>query len=94
VTGDVYTTINVPNARWNEPFGINGRNQIVGSYSEAGIDTVHGFMLSSGVYTTIDVPGGSGTATWRINSGGRIAGSYSSNEQNRHGFIAIPTPKP
>jgi probable HAF family extracellular repeat protein len=91
-----YTTIqDPPNAFPGSTvaYGINDREQIVGSYSDATIGAVHGFLRSrDGQYTQLDDPNSAGftvgfTVANGINAPGQIVGYYYDAKNFVHGFL-------
>jgi probable HAF family extracellular repeat protein len=76
-----YQELRVPGSTGTDPYAINGRGDIVGSYSDAE-GQVHGFLYRDGVFSAIDVPGSSTTIAVDINLDGTIAGNF-----DTHGYI-------
>jgi len=76
-----YLEIRVPGSTETDPFAINDRGDIVGSYSDAA-GQVHGFLYRNRKFFTIDVPGSSTTVAVDINRDGTIVGNFDS-----HGYI-------
>jgi hypothetical protein len=85
-----YTTINYPGAKNTWTLGINGRQEIVGTY--AGSDGIaHGFSYARGTYTKITCPltrgpGPGDVAPNAVNDAGAIAGTYGAD-----GFVRVGT---
>ena len=79
------------NLHYTAPFGINNAGTIVGTYEKAsgGINTFHGFMLSSGgAFSTYDVPfAGVSTGLQAINNNGDFTGDFGSSSQISQGFL-------
>jgi probable HAF family extracellular repeat protein len=82
----VFSQFDVPSAFATEGWGINGMDQIVGSYLPGKLFT-NGFLYSNGTYTTIDDPLATvDTTAYGINDAGQIVGTYGS-----HGFLYNPS---
>ena len=70
--GYTFTTIDISGALALSANGINDKQEIVGSYFDAG---VHGFRLDKhGTLTTLDVPGVTFAEAFAINGEGQIVG--------------------
>ena len=69
-----------------EPFGINEKGDIVGSYVDDG-GVFHGFLLRDGNFATLDFPDATATFSNDINDQGAIAGAYQDALLAFHGFI-------
>jgi uncharacterized membrane protein len=67
-------------------YGINKDRDIVGSYYDAQLLAMQGFLLHNGSYSTIHFPGSSSTKAFGINDRGDIVGSYSLFT-TPHGFV-------
>jgi probable HAF family extracellular repeat protein len=80
-----FTTIDVPGALATYAYGINDRNQIVGSYFDGFRN--HGYLWDEGVFTTIDVPGAQTTFAYGINARGQIVGTCDFFFSGTHGFL-------
>ena len=89
------TTYQFPGGNTTEAFGVNDKDQIVGSYLD-GSGNMHGFVLSSPLgptshWQTIDDPHGVGTTTVNgINDAGDLVGFYTDAAGNTDGMLAIP----
>src|SRR4051794_41857585 len=66
--GFMFQTIDVPGASETTAWGINGRGQVVGLYSDS--SGAHGYLSSGGGVTPIGGPGGRGKAGVRVTGGG------------------------
>jgi probable HAF family extracellular repeat protein len=69
-----FQTINVPATSATTCYGINNRNQIVGTYSDSG-GTLHNFLSDAGALVELNVPGVP-LAIGGINDRGQVVGSY------------------
>jgi uncharacterized membrane protein len=79
-----FTPIDAPDAVETQPYGVNNRGQLVGSYADAQ-QGFHGFLLDAGVFTTIDAPDATGsTFVFDINERGQLAGVY---DLDGHGYL-------
>ena len=56
-SGGHYTALNVPNGYDTEAYGINGLNQIVGTYRGAAHGDQRGFIFQSGTYNSVPLCG-------------------------------------
>ena len=89
------TTYQFPGGNTTEAFGVNDKDQIVGSYLD-GSGNMHGFVLSSPLgpkshWQTIDDPHGVGTTTVNgINDAGDLVGFYTDSAGNTDGMLAMP----
>ncbi len=75
----VFTTIEVPNARYTGPAQINNLGQIVGTFNDGA--GKHGFVETNGVFTAFDfgtTPFGGTTQGDAINDTGQIVGTSDS----------------
>src|SRR5258707_14032670 len=72
--GPNFTTIDFPVATSTQPWGINTRGDIVGTY--VSVDVTHGFLPSGRQFSTIDFHGATGTEVYAINPRGDIGGVY------------------
>jgi uncharacterized membrane protein len=90
-TGGTFIAIDVPDATYTNPLGINSAGKIVGRYVSAGDGNTHGFLRNShGEFTTIDFPKANFTVAAGINSRGHIVGQYRLRGEPamvRHGFL-------
>src|SRR5262249_23123984 len=91
--GYIFKTIDDPNAALPAgtlPYGINGRGQIVGEYTDAS-GNFHGFLRKGGEYTTLDDPNALlalRNPAVGINDRGQIVGWYvDANFVVIHGFL-------
>jgi len=89
-----FVTFDAPNAapESTSATGINDKDQIVGTYTDAA-GVTHGFLAVGNQFTSVDFPGADVTICWGINNAGRIVGNYSAGAL-RAGFLATPTPPP
>lgn len=74
--GGVFTTIDLPGAKYSAAEGINKAGVVVGTYIDAANHT-HGFKYAGGVYTIIDHPQTNITTADGIDDQGEIVGTYS-----------------
>lgn len=89
-----FTTITDPSAYpgSTEPFGINDKGAIVGSYLDSSNPLiVHGFLDVGGTFTTIDDPLSTPgyTVANGINASGAIVGWYEVGGVATHGFLDL-----
>jgi hypothetical protein len=93
--GTSTTAFQFPGGTDTQAFGINNKNQIVGSYLD-GSGVMHGFVLSSPLgpvshWQSIDDPNGVGsTLVNGINAAGDLVGFYTDSAGNVDGMLAIP----
>lgn len=83
-----FQTVNYPNARTTQPYGINNAGVIVGTFTDqAGV--THGFKYEQGTYTVINFPGSTDNHVLGINQQGQIVGTHSFNGPNGpwHSFL-------
>jgi hypothetical protein len=89
------TAFQFPGGSDTQAFGVNGKDQIVGSYLDAA-GVQHGFVLSSPLgpvshWQTIDDPNGVGsTLVNGINNAGDLVGFYTDAAGNTDGMLAQP----
>jgi hypothetical protein len=89
------TTLQFPGGSDTQAFGINDKDQIVGSYTDAS-GTSHGFVVSDPTgphthWTSIDDPNGVGsTVVNGINDAGDLVGFYTDSAGNTDGMLATP----
>jgi probable HAF family extracellular repeat protein len=77
----LFTTLDVSDASFTFPYGINGSGKIVGAFDG------HGFLKDSGGYNTLDVDvPGAHTEAHGINDSGQIVGTYD-DAFGRAGFL-------
>ncbi len=79
-----FEPIDFPNAVITEAFGINGANEIVGTFFSG---EGHGFLLDKdGTFQQIDVdlPGAASTIPLGINNAGEIVGYFLDTQKNHH----------
>jgi hypothetical protein len=94
--GGQLTTYQFPGGSNTQALGVNGKDQIVGSYLD-GNGVMHGFVLSSPLgpvshWRSIDDPNGVGsTVVNGINYAGDLVGFYTDAAGNTHGMLAAPT---
>ncbi|WP_089717776.1 discoidin domain-containing protein [Candidatus Entotheonella palauensis] len=86
--------IDLPNADFISPQGINDAEQIVGTYRllDDGLTPTnelrtHGFLLQGTVFTPIDVPDSTTTSISDINNAGQIVGAFGDANGDIHGFV-------
>ena len=87
-----FTTLSYPGSMSTTPFGINEKDEIVGSYVD-GSGTQHGFTLTNAlkmpVWTTVDNPNGVGSTTINgVNTKGELVGFYQPTPTTSYAFIA------
>jgi len=93
--GSSLTTFQFPGGSDTQAFGINSKNQIVGSYLD-GSGVMHGFVLTNplgphSVWQSIDDPNGVGsTLVNGINTAGDLVGFYTDAAGNTDGMLATP----
>ena len=85
-----FTRLDVPGAAQTQPFGINARDRVVGSYVQGGV--TRGFIYEAGVWTTnIVYPGAVFTQLRGVGPGGEIVGIYRNAGETPgigfHGFL-------
>ncbi|HEY2502747.1 MAG TPA: hypothetical protein VGI68_15365, partial [Mycobacterium sp.] len=95
LAGSQLTSFQFPGGSDTQAFGINDKNQIVGSYLD-GTGVMHGFVLTDPTgptshWQSIDDPNGVGsTLVNGINKAGDLVGFYTDAAGNTDGFLAIP----
>ena len=93
--GTSTTAFGFPGGSDTQAFGINGKNQIVGSYLD-GSGVMHGFVLTNPMgpvshWQSIDDPNGVGsTLVNGINAAGDLVGFYTDAAGNTDGMLATP----
>jgi hypothetical protein len=93
--GGHLTSFQFPGGSSTQAFGINSKDQIVGSYLD-GAGVMHGFVLTSPLgpvshWTTIDDPNGIGSTIINgINTAGDLVGFYTDAAGNTDGMLATP----
>jgi hypothetical protein len=93
--GSSLTAFQFPGGSDTQAFGINTKNQIVGSYLD-GSGVQHGFVLTNplgphSVWQSIDDPNGIGsTVVNGINTAGDLVGFYTDAAGNTDGMLATP----
>jgi len=94
-TGSTLTAFQYPGGSDTQAFGINSKNQIVGTYLD-GSGVQHGFVLTDptgphSVWQSIDDPNGVGSTTINgINTAGDLVGFYTDAAGNTDGMLATP----
>jgi hypothetical protein len=89
------TTLQFPGGSDTQAFGVNGKDQIVGTYLDGG-GVMHGFVLTSPLgpkshWQSIDDPNGVGSTTVNgINNAGDLVGFYTDAAGNTDGMLATP----
>jgi hypothetical protein len=91
------TTIEIPGTAETDPYAINDRNQIAGTYLDAGATfnpdgsvppgTLHGFLRDKHGVTRLDVPGSLLTVALDVDNRGRVAGGYIDAAGRQHAFL-------
>ena len=90
--GTRLVSISVPGEKSTHVSGINNADTLVGSASNDGYNTSHGFIYQSGKYTLFDVPGAIATFAYGINNLGVIVGSFVDGVTlAANAFVATPT---
>lgn len=93
--GTSLTAFQFPGGTDTQAFGINTKNQIVGSYLD-GAGVLHGFVLTNPLgpashWQTIDDPNGVGsTVVNGINTAGDLVGFYTDAAGHTDGMLATP----
>jgi hypothetical protein len=93
--GSTTIAFQFPGGSDTQALGINSKNQIVGSYLDAG-GVMHGFVLTNPMgpkshWRSIDDPNGVGsTVVNGINTAGDLVGFYNDAAGNTHGMLATP----
>ena len=93
--GSSLTAFQFPGGSDTQAFGINSKNQIVGSYLD-GSGVMHGFVLTNPMgptshWQSIDDPNGVGsTLVNGINAAGDLVGFYTDAAGNTDGMLATP----
>jgi uncharacterized membrane protein len=93
--GTSTTAYQFPGGSDTQAFGINNKNQIVGSYLD-GSGVMHGFVLTNPLgpvshWQSIDDPNGVGsTVVNGINAAGDLVGFYTDAAGNTDGMLATP----
>jgi hypothetical protein len=93
--GSSLTAFQFPGGSDTQAFGINSKNQIVGSYLD-GSGVMHGFVLTNPLgpvshWQSIDDPNGVGsTVVNGINTAGDLVGFYTDAAGNTDGMLATP----
>jgi uncharacterized membrane protein len=86
-----FSTIQVPEALYTIPYGINNNGQVFGNYAPtrpAPLLDLQGFVRESdGTTTTIEPPGGTSSTVTGVNAGGQVVGYYDSPGAPRQGFM-------
>ena len=92
--GGRFLTLAVPGAAMTQAFGINDRDEVVGTYTTgSGNNTAtHGFTWRPGHgFRTVDDPHGHGTTTLNgVNDLGDLVGFYTDAAGNTDGMLALP----
>jgi hypothetical protein len=89
------TTLQFPGGSDTQAFGINGKDQIAGTYLDNG-GVMHGFVLTGPLgpkshWQSIDDPNGVGSTTVNgINDAGDLVGFYTDAAGNTDGMLAQP----
>ncbi len=92
--GGSFSSFSFPNGSDTQPFGINVKDQIVGSYLD-GSGVMHGFLLghplSHAKWHSIDDPNGIGsTLVNGLNDKGDLVGFYTDAAGNTDGMLVTP----
>ena len=80
--------LDFPGAVATDPFGVNNRGSVVGSFVD-GTGVIHGWLRRSGTYRQIDVPGALDSVPFGINDREQIVGGWDTapNAVVFHGFL-------
>jgi hypothetical protein len=89
-----FVTLAVPGASMTQAFGVNDRDEVVGTYTDGtgNSATTHGFTWRPGHgFSTVDDPHGVGTTTINgVNDRGDLVGFYTDAAGNTDGMLALP----
>ncbi|MCX7383137.1 MAG: hypothetical protein NT133_17385 [Alphaproteobacteria bacterium] len=85
LTGNVFTSLDVPGATDTYAMSINSSGDIVGYFRDAGGQN-HGFLRTSSGLINLDVPGATNTTIVDINDDGQITGQYQDISGSLRGF--------
>jgi hypothetical protein len=83
------TVLNYPNSTFTQALGINGKDEVVGTYTDA-VGNGHGFVYRDGHYLSVDVPGAANTVINGVNDDGRLVGFFSDGNGNTIGAVGEP----
>jgi hypothetical protein len=92
--GGQFTSLAYPGASATSAFGVNGSDEVVGSYTDGSGNsaTMHGFTWTpQGGFASVDDPQGRGSTTINgVNDHGDLVGFYTDAKGNTDGFMATP----
>ncbi|HEY6314955.1 MAG TPA: CHRD domain-containing protein [Streptosporangiaceae bacterium] len=92
--GGRFTSLAYPGASATNAFGVNGNDEVVGSYTDGSGNsaTTHGFTWTpQGGFASVDDPEGHGATTINgVNDHGDLVGFYTDAKGNTDGFVATP----
>ena len=90
-----FLTLAVRGASMTQAFGVNDRDEVVGSYTvgTGNNSVMHGFTWRPGHgFTTVDDPHGIGTTIINgVNDRGDLVGFYTDSAGNTDGMLAVPS---
>ena len=83
-----FTEIAPPGSVLALAWGLNDKDEVVGSYRAGDVNAYdQGYLFSAGAYTNINVPGGLWTLAAGINNNGQIVGAYLPPRLGARGFV-------
>ncbi len=83
-TSFAFTSVNESGAEFTEPFAVNSRGEVAGTYDDGSGE--QGFIYDNGAFTTLNAPGATLTFADAINNRGEVAGYYIDGSGG-HGFV-------
>jgi hypothetical protein len=90
--GSTFIDLSVPGASSTMALGVNGHNEVVGTYTAGSGAATHGFTWTlGGGFQSIDDPHGVGATTVNgVNDAGDLVGFYVDSAGNTDGMLAAP----
>jgi hypothetical protein len=87
-----FITLAFPKAAMTQAFGVNGSDEVVGSYTTGtgNAAVTHGFIWQNGTFASVDIGGASATTINGINDEGDLVGFYTDAKGNTDGLLALP----
>jgi hypothetical protein len=87
-----FITIAFPGAAMTQAFGVNGSDEVVGTYTvgTGNAAVTHGFAWLGGKFASVDIGGASSTTINGVNDEGDLVGFYTDAKGNTDGFFALP----